>query len=444
MTATSGDLRTGGSLGIGTATGVPGSGASADGLLSLGGQLSCVTGCGGLNVGTAGGPALATARGHATATGFSGFSGYGVGVLNNAGAPASFADGTLIAGAGGVNSTGFNALNVGTAFTAATGTSATGLVRVNGGNIGAFASVAIGMGIEGAGTHTGTVELSGGTLGGLQFLNVGTLFNTNAPTAVADGTLSVTNGQILNTTIFGPGFASIGFASGDGNATGRLIATDSTVTLESVGLGVNSGAEGSANGIIELTRSTLDAENIFAGSGTAATATMMLGGSTLNVAADMSLINGLLRLDNSFADIGGTFSLGDGATLAIDIDGLLRGLDYGAIDAFAALLDGALTLTFEDLVPLGNLMTFDLIVSGSATGIAGDFDSVGFTGVPEGYSLFAGTVLEGVEIYRVRLVRNEVSEPATLLLLAIAFALMLASRKRAQMQSTPVRAARAT
>ena len=126
--------------------------------------------------------------------------------------------------------------------------------------------------------------------------------------------------------------------------------------------------------------------------------------STMRVDANLSLTNGLLSLDNSFAGIGNTLTLGDAATLAIDVDGLIRGLEYGAIDAALASLDGTLTLTFEDLFPVGNLMVFDLIRSASATGISGDFDGVTFPGLPTGYTLFAGIVPDGVEIYRVRLI----------------------------------------
>ena len=445
LTATSGDVRTSGGLSIGAATSAGGVAASADGLLSLGGHLSCVANCFGVNVGTAGGAGLVTARGHATASSFSGYSSYGIGVLNNATTAASFADGTLIASAGGVNSPAFFSLQVGTAFNSASGTSATGLARVTGGNIGTFQFVSIGTAIESAGTTIGTLELTGGTLSAPQFLIVGALFNDSAPTALADGTLRVTNGGIVTSSLFGPAATTIGFARGGGDATGRLIATDATLVLGAVTLGVNSSAEGSANGTIELTRSTLDAEQIFAGFGNDAAASILLDASRMNVATTLSLTNGRLALDNSFADIGGTFALGGGATLAIDVDGLLRGFDYGAIDTLDALLAGALTLSFEDLTPVGNRMAFDLIVSGSATGITGDFDSVAFTGVPVGYSLFAGTVVDGVEIFRVRLVRNAVPEPATLLLLTMALVVMFASRRReplpSRLRATPTSAA---
>lgn len=429
VTAASGDLRSGNGFGIGSATSVSGREASADGALSLGGSLSCVGNCG-LSIGTASGPALANAVGQVTATGISGFSNLAVGVLSNASAAGSSADGTLIAGAGGLSNTTLSGvLNVGSAFTAAAGTSATGVVRVNGGNV-SFQSIGIALALEGAGSVTGTLELTGGTLESAVFLSLGTLFNGNAPTAVADGTLRITNGQFLMSSSPLTSFASIGVTTGGGDATGRLIATDSTVSLGITSVGINTAAEGSATGIVELAASTLTAESISAGTGAGGTASILLTASTMTVNTGFSLTNGLLGLDNSFASIGTFLSLGNGATLAIDIDGLDRGIDYGAIDAVFAFLDGLLTLSFENLLPVGDSMAFDLIVSGSATGILGDFDAVNFTGVPVGYSLTAGTVLDGVEIYRVRLVRNDIPEPATALLLSMALALMLIGRRR--------------
>jgi hypothetical protein len=111
------------------------------------------------------------------------------------------------------------------------------------------------------------------------------------------------------------------------------------------------------------------------------------------------------------------FTLGTGATLNIDIDGLLRGSEYGAIDAGLASLSGVLAIDFSDLVPLAGTMVFDLLRSGAIDGILGDFASVTFTGLQSGYSVLAGIELDGVEVYRVRVVSQSVPEPGTLALL---------------------------
>ena len=107
---------------------------------------------------------------------------------------------------------------------------------------------------------------------------------------------------------------------------------------------------------------------------------------------------------------------------------LLRGSEYGAIDAALAMLDGVLNLTFDDLLSVSGLMTFDLIRSASANGITGDFDSVSFSGLPDGYFLTSGVVFDGVEVYRVQLAR--VPEPGTLLLVLGGLATLLVSRRR--------------
>jgi len=138
----------------------------------------------------------------------------------------------------------------------------------------------------------------------------------------------------------------------------------------------------------------------------------------------------LLALDRSHLGIGDTFTFGDAALMHLAIDGLGRGTEYGAIDAAQVLLDGALELDFSELLFGGNSAVFDLIRSGSADGIAGDFDAFSFLNLPTGFSATAGLEVDGVEVYRVRLQRNEVPEPASWLLAVIGLGLAAGVRRR--------------
>src|SRR5690606_14300874 len=96
--------------------------------------------------------------------------------------------------------------------------------------------------------------------------------------------------------------------------------------------------------------------------------------STASIANDFTLTNGELALENSLLSVGNVFTLGAGSTLRLDINGLLRGSQYGAIDTGLALLDGVLAIDLSDLDFAGDLLVFDLLRSSDVDGIQGDFD----------------------------------------------------------------------
>ena len=168
-----------------------------------------------------------------------------------------------------------------------------------------------------------------------------------------------------------------------------------------------------AEGTLQLQTANLVADNVTAGSGAGGGAHITLRDSTATITDGFVLTNGDLLLDNSLMTVANAFALGAGAALNIDIDGLLRGSEYGAIDAGLATLAGVLAVDFTDFVPLGDSIVFDLLRSGSIDGIVGEFDSFLYTGLLSGYSVFAGVELDGVEIYRLRLTRQGVPEPTT-------------------------------
>lgn len=196
-----------------------------------------------------------------------------------------------------------------------------------------------------------------------------------------------------------------------GQATGQVAAGGGDLRVGNLYLGFTNG--GTAEGRMALSGMTLAADNVLAGSGAGATGYLRLVDSTATVFDQFRLLAGELSLDDSLMTVGNEFTLGADATLRIDIDGLLRGDEYGAIDAALANLDGLLALDFTDLLPGAGTMVFDLVRSGAVDGIVGDFSSLLFTGLQSGYSVLAGVELDGVEVYRVRVTRHAVPEPAT-------------------------------
>jgi hypothetical protein len=128
--------------------------------------------------------------------------------------------------------------------------------------------------------------------------------------------------------------------------------------------------------------------------------------------------------------VGGFLAIGAGAELEIDIEGAVRGSEYGAIDARQAVLGGILGIDFTDFAPTADSEVFDLLRSGGADGIWGDFASLSFIGVQDGYSAVAGIELDGVEVYRVRLTRNSVPEPPSVALFLVALTMLAMTQWR--------------
>jgi hypothetical protein len=250
----------------------------------------------------------------------------------------------------------------------------------------------------------GTVDV-GGTLsfaGNPGFFRVGYTAGGDAQGSMTAGAVNSGGNQI--------GTMYVG-ASTTGQATGNFAAAGGDLRVGNLYLGFTNG--GTAEGRMALSGMTLAADNVLAGSGAGATAHLSLFDSTATVFDQFRLLAGELSLDNSLMSVGNVFTLGDAATLRIDIDGLLRGDEYGAIDAGLANLAGALAVDFTDFLPVGDTMVFDLLRSGGADGILGDFGAFFFTGLQAGYSVFAGVELDGVEVYRLRVTRQSVPEPAT-------------------------------
>jgi len=215
--------------------------------------------------------------------------------------------------------------------------------------------------------------------------------------------------------------------SGSGEATGSMTVGGGTLRAGNVFVGTT--GTGSAQGSLALTNTLLEAGSVLAGFN-GGIAHLAFTDSDGAVAEDFRLLGGSLSLTRSLLDVGDEFVLGDAASLQIAIEGTTRGDFYGAINAAVATLAGDLHVDFAGLVPAGG-MTFDLLRSGGIDAISGDFSAFSYTGLLAGYSVLAGVVVDGVDVYRLRLVRQAVPEPGSLVLLLLSLgALGLAGRAR--------------
>jgi len=220
----------------------------------------------------------------------------------------------------------------------------------------------------------------------------------------------------------------VGVSGAQGQATGALEVNGGTLRADTVKLGVTTG--GSAAGRLALNNTNLEANTVRAGTG-GGTAMLLLRDSQASVAQDMTLTAGLLGLERSRLRVGNNFSFGNDALMHVEIDGLTRGTQYGTIDALAAMLDGRIEFDFGDFLFSGASAVFDILRSGSANGISGDFDAFSFLNLTPNYVATAGIELDaGVEVYRVRLIRtNTVPEPASALLLLLGLSVLAAAQK---------------
>ncbi|MCL4801093.1 MAG: PEP-CTERM sorting domain-containing protein [Burkholderiales bacterium] len=470
-----GDLNVGGSLQgganllVGTSAGsadavgiaVIGNGISDIGLVNVGtsgssantatasatGELSVLAGGiqgtgSDLRIGVTTGPG--TAMGTVTVTGgISNFSDVRVGnvQLSLAAADSGPATGVLNIQTGNLTGAGTGQLVVGSTDNNFTSGTANGTVSVDGNVSGFFLTLVGSSGFASSGNATGDLNVGGSLQGGANLLvgtsagsadavgiavigngisdiglvNVGTSGSSaNTATASATGELSVLAGGIQGTG----SDLRIGVTTGPGTAMGTVTVTGgisnfSDVRVGNVQLSLAAADSGPATGSLSLIDGGLSATNLVIG---------------VTEAPNTATATGTFDLNKNLAEVADTLTLGNGATISLDFEGFLRGVEYGAINANQAILDGTLELNFLFQPAFG---VFDLIVSGSDTGITGDFDSVQFFGLADGTLTNFGIVLDqGVETWRLQIGPAQIPEPGTLIAVTTALVLLGLTRRR--------------
>lgn len=531
VTLGSGDLRVSGTVRIGAIT--ADAGGTATGTLDLGGALigtgaasqSLAVGRG-FSEDPLGSSGTGTATGSLAASGIAGFRGIEIGAWTGYEGSGVTIAGSATIDAGGIVNEGPipGTLWVGRTLLsdvnnaiAGPGATVSGALSVAG-DVSGFSLVEVGT-VSRGGSATGTLDLANGTLGANVLLIGEYLPFAGTATDVAvttDGRLTVTDGAVAVGL-----FTTVGSltASPDGTTQGELALTRSTLTTDTLRVGIGgslTASEGSSVSVsgfagvsgtssapatLTLDDSTLAtgaaaALNIgsfgTAGSVTAtndsavsvggdlrigthtafgdADGTLALTGSSLMVAGDVALgglfdtqrgrlsltdssasVDGsvfqgsnanfgtefgsaILEIDRSLLSIGGSLIMDLGAETWFGIGGLDRGLGgYGAIDAAAATLNGALGVDFLGLgVPGVSEAVFDLLMTSTITG---DFSTVEFFNLPTGYVVsFAGLVAGETEsLWRVVLTKLDVEtvpEPAALALLLFGLAGLALARRR--------------
>lgn len=224
-------------------------------------------------------------------------------------------------------------------------------------------------------------------------------------------------------------------AAVNGNATASVFVegaiTDSLITVnDAMHIGrtdVQNNALATTNAVVDVFNSTLvvtdgivigrlqgggtNTANIATGTLALHNSQVITGNPTLIGTTDgatQGTAGGVLSMNPSYLKTPALL-LGDNAVIRMELDGLLRQIEYSAIDvtagALVAQLNGLLEIifTFEPLLP--GTYDFDLIVTNDSNGITGTFDDVLIMGLPEGFNAFYGTTLNGMghEVWRLRI-----------------------------------------
>ncbi|WP_291985164.1 PEP-CTERM sorting domain-containing protein [Candidatus Accumulibacter sp. ACC007] len=435
LRAGSGDVLTGFST-IGTHNGSVATAGNVSGVVKLGtGSLSSDQ-TGALTVGKLSFGRSGTVVGELNTAGLSGFGSQSIGVAD--GDTSGTVTGTLVVGAGGIAG---GSLAIGTTSGAA---NATGSAS-SGGGVTLTSSLMVGNNSGGAGsTADGALRITNGDLLIDGSITVGQVSGSDTGKQ-AIATLALVDGELAAQRV------GIGQAAGAGSTNARVTLQGVTGRIQSLQVGESFDAQGNPNGRVELLGSVLNAEEFVAlgsglsgGSGNGA---ISLKDSRLNVGVgpesgsfygDMFVgTSGAgsqagLMLERSLVDVADRLLLGAASQLQIGIEGGLRIAQYGAIDTRTAVLGGDLDLRF-DFTPLLDSMVFDLVLSELLDGISGDFANVSILGLDAAYSAVTGVEIVNfggadVEVYRLRIARNGVPEPATVFLMLITLGAMFASR----------------
>ena len=385
-------------------------------------------------------------------------------------------DGTGLLEVGSLNVTGtlkigFMESNGGNADGTVT---ATGAVSVGSLRVGHGATFGTNLGIR---TGMGQLTAEGGLTVGDR-LNVGLIDGDTKNFVVATGIVTAAGVNSLGVM----NSVNIGSSFGIGDADGTVIDTSGTGLLDvlfDVDVGVHSNVAGIATGLLEIGSLSIgenlqigvadkggNADGTVEAFGTVSAKAVKVGVSELDstgaatgrlilhddmVATSMTVGRNLdgsggpaigeVTLDNAILTVG-SITLGEGSDVTFNIDGLLRGDEYGAIDAGIATLfdepDGSMGQALFTFIPTLGTHHFDLITApfGLGTiplpGIVGTFSNFDVIDLDPDFKWFTEHVFENnFEIFRLTITSN-VPEPVTAVFGLMGLGVLgMATRRRA-------------
>ena len=213
----------------------------------------------------------------------------------------------------------------------------------------------------------------------------------------------------------------IGVADKDGNADGTVEAFG-TVSAKEVKVGVSElDSTGAATGRLIL-HDDMVATSMIVGRN--------LSGSGGTAIGEVTLDNAILFLDD--------LMLGEGSDVTFNIDGLLRGDEYGAINALTAMLLGlpgeSMGQALFNFLPSAGTHHFDLIIApilaAGSSGINGTFSDFDVLGLDAGFTWSTAYVTEfNFDFFRLT-IASTVPEPDTVVLVLMGLGVLGMARRR--------------
>lgn len=233
--------------------------------------------------------------------------------------------------------------------------------------------LAIGL-VQGLGNAFGTANITG-SVTGFEDVEVGLVTKTDR-SGFASGVLNIWSGGLAGESFINNNDLSIGRTFGDGSAVGIAMVNGGVSNFENAYIGfVENAAEGNATGALDLINGDMIVQNLIVGT---------------NAGPGEAI--GRLDVNDNLLTVTDNAAFGNGSTLAFNVDGVLRGIDFGAADVGFAILSGILELNFS-FQPVAGI--FDFIISDTVNGLLSDFDDVFIYGLNPGTLATYGVVVDG-------------------------------------------------
>jgi hypothetical protein len=206
---------------------------------------------------------------------------------------------------------------------------------------------------------------------------------------------------IRNAVVTGANLFQVGLAGGTGsNSISRI---NACARLHDVTLHANEGRVGVLETNPEISPDTTVTGRLEAVDSTLCFASNLFVSAHTLASSGVGMPAGTVVLTRSLVTVSNALDVGQDGGLTFDIEGTHRGSEYGAIDAFAAEISGHIEARFGFAPAVGDF--FDLIVTGSPTGMVNGVPSFSFSGgVVASLAAWVGMDATGNQVFRVGLI----------------------------------------